>query len=91
MRTVFDNHHSSAHITWNIRNFILYLDFLKLLLCVLHCLVKIRIEISHNRFPLYASIRNTVKNNKVKNVELGISKNPQKASGRNPQKASARG
>ena len=35
-------------------------------------------------------IRNTVKNNKVKNVELGISKNPQKASGRNPQKASAR-
>ena len=34
-------------------------------------------------------IRNTVKNNKVKNVELGISKNPQKASGRNPQKASA--
>ena len=36
-------------------------------------------------------IRNTVKNNKVKNVELGISKNPQKASGRNPQKASARG
>ena len=38
-----------------------------------------------------AYIRNTVKNNKVKNVELGISKNPQKASGRNPQKASARG
>ena len=36
-------------------------------------------------------IRNTVKNNKVKNVEAGISKNPQKASGRNPQKASARG
>ena len=36
-------------------------------------------------------IRNTVKNNKVKSVETGISKNPQKASGRNPQKASARG
>ena len=36
-------------------------------------------------------IRNTVKNNKVKNVDTGISKNPQKASGRNPQKASARG
>ena len=36
-------------------------------------------------------IRNTVKNNKIKNVEAGISKNPQKASGRNPQKASARG
>ena len=36
-------------------------------------------------------IRNTVKNIKVKNVETGISKNPQKASGRNPQKASARG
>ena len=36
-------------------------------------------------------IRNTVKNNKVKKVETGISKNPQKASGRNPQKASARG
>ena len=36
-------------------------------------------------------IRNTVKNNKVKNAETGISKNPQKASGRNPQKASARG
>jgi len=36
-------------------------------------------------------IRNTVKNNKVKSGETGISKNPQKASGRNPQKASARG
>ena len=35
-------------------------------------------------------IRNTVKNNRVKNVETGISKNPQKDSGRNPQKASAR-
>ena len=36
-------------------------------------------------------LRNTVKNNKVKSAETGISKNPQKASGRNPQKASARG
>ena len=36
-------------------------------------------------------IRNTVKHNKVKSAESGISKNPQKASGRNPQKASARG
>ena len=36
-------------------------------------------------------IRNTVKNNKVKVADTGISKNPQKASGRNPQKASARG
>ncbi len=36
-------------------------------------------------------LRNTVKNNKVKNADTGISKNPQKASGRNPQKASARG
>ena len=36
-------------------------------------------------------IRNTVKNNRVKNADTGISKNPQKASGRNPQKASARG
>ena len=36
-------------------------------------------------------IRNTVKNNKVKNTAVGISKNPQKAAGRNPQKASARG
>ena len=35
-------------------------------------------------------IRNTVKNNKVKQADTGISKNPQKASGRNPQKASAR-
>jgi len=35
-------------------------------------------------------LRNTVKNNKVKSGETGISKNPQKASGRNPQKASAR-
>ena len=35
-------------------------------------------------------LRNTVKNNKVKQIETGISKNPQKASGRNPQKASAR-
>ena len=36
-------------------------------------------------------LKNTVKNNKVKSGEAGISKNPQKASGRNPQKASARG
>ncbi len=36
-------------------------------------------------------IRNTVKNNKIKQADTGISKNPQKASGRNPQKASARG
>ena len=36
-------------------------------------------------------VKSTVKHNKVKNVETGISKNPQKASGRNPQKASARG
>ena len=36
-------------------------------------------------------LKNTVKNNKVKVGETGISKNPQKASGRNPQKASARG
>ena len=35
-------------------------------------------------------LKNTVKNNKVKVGETGISKNPQKASGRNPQKASAR-
>ncbi len=36
------------------------------------------------------TIKNTVKNNKVKQADTGISKNPQKASGRNPQKASAR-
>ncbi len=36
-------------------------------------------------------IRNTVKNNKIRTADTGISKNPQKASGRNPQKASARG
>ena len=36
-------------------------------------------------------IRNTVKNNKVKQAGADISKNPQKASGRNPQLASARG
>ena len=36
-------------------------------------------------------VKSTVKNNKVKRGEAGISKNPQKASGRNPQKASARG
>ena len=36
-------------------------------------------------------IRNTVKNNKIKQTATDISKNPQKASGRNPQKASARG
>ena len=35
-------------------------------------------------------LRNTVKNNKVKQAGADISKNPQKASGRNPQKASAR-
>ena len=36
-------------------------------------------------------LKNTVKNNKVKQAGADISKNPQKASGRNPQKASARG
>ena len=36
-------------------------------------------------------LKNTVKNNKVKQADTSISKNPQKASGRNPQKASARG
>lgn len=36
------------------------------------------------------TIKSTVKNHRVKNVETGISNNPQKASGRNPQKASAR-
>ncbi len=36
-------------------------------------------------------VKSTVKNNKVKRGEAGVSKNPQKASGRNPQKASARG
>ena len=35
-------------------------------------------------------IKTTVKVHRVKNVESGISNNPQKASGRNPQKASAR-
>ena len=35
-------------------------------------------------------LRNTVKNNKVKQATTDVSKNPQKASGRNPQKASAR-
>ena len=36
-------------------------------------------------------IKNTVKNNKVKQAATGVSKNPQKQSGRtNPQKASAR-
>ena len=35
-------------------------------------------------------LRNTVKNNKIKQAGADISKNPQKASGRNPQKASAR-
>ena len=36
-------------------------------------------------------LKNTVKNNKVKQGATDVSKNPQKASGRNPQKASARG
>ena len=35
-------------------------------------------------------IKNTVKNNRVKNTNVSISTNPQKMSGRNPQKASAR-
>ena len=35
-------------------------------------------------------LKTTVKTHRVKNVESGISNNPQKASGRNPQKASAR-
>ncbi|MGM9556620.1 MAG: 50S ribosomal protein L3, partial [Oscillospiraceae bacterium] len=33
-------------------------------------------------------VKSTVKNNKIKQADTGISKNPQKASGRNPQKAS---
>ena len=37
-----------------------------------------------------ALIKSTVKTHRIKNVESGISNNPQKASGRNPQKASAR-
>ncbi len=36
------------------------------------------------------TIKSTVKTHRIKNVETGISNNPQKASGRNPQKASAR-
>ena len=36
-------------------------------------------------------VKSTVKNNKIKRGDAGISKNPQKVSGRNPQKASARG
>ena len=36
------------------------------------------------------TIKTTVKTHRVKNVESGISNNPQKASGRNPQKASAK-
>ena len=36
-------------------------------------------------------VKSTVKNNKIKRGDAGISKNPQKASGRNPQKAAARG
>ena len=36
------------------------------------------------------TVKTTVKTHRVKNVEAGISNNPQKASGRNPQKASAR-
>ena len=36
-------------------------------------------------------VKSTVKNNKIKRGDAGISKNPQKASGRNPQTASARG
>ena len=35
-------------------------------------------------------VKTTVKTHRIKNVESGISNNPQKASGRNPQKASAR-
>lgn len=36
------------------------------------------------------TIKSTVKTHRVKNVESGVSNNPQKASGRNPQKASAK-
>ncbi len=35
-------------------------------------------------------LKNTVKNNKAKQVDLSVNRNPQKASGRNPQKASSR-
>ncbi|MET0016128.1 50S ribosomal protein L3 [Oscillibacter sp.] len=36
------------------------------------------------------TVKTTVKTHRAKNLETGISNNPQKASGRNPQKASAR-
>lgn len=36
------------------------------------------------------TVKSTVKTHRAKNLETGISNNPQKASGRNPQKASAR-
>ena len=36
-------------------------------------------------------VKSTAKTNRVKNTQVSISNNPQKASGRNPQKASARG
>ena len=52
------------------------------------------IELSEAVFgiaPNQAVVHDSVKNNKVKSADTGISKNPQKASGRNPQKASARG
>ena len=35
-------------------------------------------------------VKSTAKTNRVKNTQVSISNNPQKASGRNPQKASAR-
>ena len=60
----------------------------------------IKVDAEHNLIAVRGAIpgckgglvllKTTVKTHRVKNVESGISNNPQKASGRNPQKASAR-
>ena len=61
MRSVFDNHVASTHITDNISNLILYLDVLQFFFGRLNRFIKIRIKITYYRLPVYSSLFNTVK------------------------------
>ena len=56
MRTILDDHVSSAHVTHFLGHLILYLDGLKFCLRLLHRLVEIRIEIADNHFPVHGSL-----------------------------------
>ena len=60
MRTIFYYHIPSTQLAHNIAYLILYLDILQFLLCRFDSLLKIRVEIPYNLFPLYLSFSNTI-------------------------------